>query len=287
VTLLISFLAGALVARLAWSVLRPMFAGPVFAGANHRGATVPTAVGIVIALAVIAVEAARGVAVVVGLDARHVAAQGSLLVVVAVVGFCLLGALDDLVGTGYPRGFHGHLRALAQGELTTGSLKLVGGALVALVVTSPIDAPHVVRLGVDAALVALAANLFNLLDRAPGRAIKVGGLSFGALALASGATVTIASVGAAVGAAVGLLREDLRERLMLGDAGANALGAAVGLGFVIATTPSTRLVVLLVLVGLSAANEVVSFSKVIDRVGPLRALDRLGGIPRSDDPPER
>ncbi len=284
-TLAVSFVAGLVAARLAWAALRPTFADPLFARLNHRGVPVPTAAGLVVVLAVLAVEAARGVAVVAGFDARQVASQGSLLVVVAVAGFGLLGAFDDLVGSGAARGFRGHVGALARGELTTGSVKLLGGVLVALIATAPLDAPHLPRLAVDAALVALAANLCNLLDRAPGRAIKVGGASFLVLALVSGATVTIASVGATVGAAVGLLREDLRERLMLGDAGANALGAAVGLGVVIATTPSTRLVVLLVLVGLNALSEVVSFTTIIDRVPPLRALDRLGGIRGHEDPP--
>ena len=42
------------------------------------------------------------------------------------------------------------------------------------------------RLLADAALVALAANLGNLLDRAPGRTIKVGLVAYVPLALAAG-----------------------------------------------------------------------------------------------------
>ncbi len=79
-----------------------------------------------------------------------------------------------------------------------------------------------------------------------------------------------------VGAGLGLLADDLSERLMLGDAGANALGGVVGLGAVLACPPATRTVLLAVVAALNLAAETVSFSRVIDAVPPLRALDRLG-----------
>jgi UDP-N-acetylmuramyl pentapeptide phosphotransferase/UDP-N-acetylglucosamine-1-phosphate transferase len=63
---------------------------------------------------------------------------------------------------------------------------------------------------------------------------------------------------------------------MLGDAGANALGGALGLGVVMAGSGTTRLVVLAMLVAVNLASEVVSFSRVIDAVPPLRLLDRAG-----------
>ncbi len=79
-----------------------------------------------------------------------------------------------------------------------------------------------------------------------------------------------------VGAAAGLLPGDLHERYMLGDAGSNAIGAACGLGAVIVTPGAWRWVLLVGLVLLNLLSEVVSFSSVIDRVAPLRWLDRAG-----------
>ncbi len=81
-----------------------------------------------------------------------------------------------------------------------------------------------------------------------------------------------------VAAVVGLMPYELREKLMLGDAGANALGAAVGVAIVGAATTSTAslAVVAAVAAGVNLAGELVSFGAVIDRVPPLRALDRLG-----------
>ncbi len=132
------------------------------------------------------------------------------------------------------------------------------------------------RLLADAALVALAANLGNLFDRAPGRAIKVGMVSFLVLAVATTGAVALTGVAVVVGAAAALFVDDMHERLMLGDAGANVLGGVLGCGVVLTCPPATRLAALLVVAFLNLASEVVSFSRVIDAVPPLRFLDHLG-----------
>jgi hypothetical protein len=129
---------------------------------------------------------------------------------------------------------------------------------------------------VDAALVALAANLGNLFDRAPGRTTKVAILAALVLAVATGFDEGLVGVAVVVGAALALLGADLGERLMLGDTGANAIGAALGFGVVVTTALEASAAVVVVLLALNLASEVVSFSTVIDRVPPLRALDRLG-----------
>ena len=81
-----------------------------------------------------------------------------------------------------------------------------------------------------------------------------------------------------MGAAFGLLPADLGERLMLGDAGANALGAALGLGVLLTLGPGARLVVTAVLAALNVAADLVSFSGVIRRTPALDRLDRLGRL---------
>ena len=48
---------------------------------------------------------------------------------------------------------------------------------------------------------------------------------------------------------------------------------------VLGTSETTRLIVMLALVALNVAAELVSFSRVIDRVPPLRAFDRAGRKP--------
>jgi UDP-N-acetylmuramyl pentapeptide phosphotransferase/UDP-N-acetylglucosamine-1-phosphate transferase len=86
-----------------------------------------------------------------------------------------------------------------------------------------------------------------------------------------------------MGAALGLLPGDLGEHLMLGDAGANALGAALGLGALLTLGPQTRLIVAAVLLVLNVAADVFSFSKVIRRTPALNRLDQLGRL-RVDAP---
>ena len=281
-TALVLPFAGGLLAALGWwAVIERLVDQPLFCRPNYRAAAVPVAGGLVLILAVLAVAAA------------HATARGALLIsdaegaesvartLVVVLGFGFLGLLDDLAGTadvagGEVRGFAGHLRAAGAGQVSTGALKMVGGLAVAAA------AVPVARAGIDAyvrdvALVALSANLANLFDRAPGRAGKVSLVATAVLVAATGTSPLLEGPVAVAGAALGLLAFDLRERLMLGDGGANPLGAAVGLGVVLVAAPSTRLVVLVALVALNAASELVSFSQVIDRVSPLRFLDRLGG----------
>jgi len=66
---------------------------------------------------------------------------------------------------------------------------------------------------------------------------------------------------------------------MLGDAGANALGAMLGAAAAASLPWKARVTVLAVIAGLTAASEVVSFTRVIERTPPLRWLDMLGRRP--------
>ncbi len=80
-----------------------------------------------------------------------------------------------------------------------------------------------------------------------------------------------------------MLPEDLGERAMLGDCGANALGAMLGAAAVGLPRPA-RITLLAGITGLTAASEKVSFTKVIERTPPLRRLDMLGRRPADPAP---
>jgi UDP-N-acetylmuramyl pentapeptide phosphotransferase/UDP-N-acetylglucosamine-1-phosphate transferase len=280
-----ALVAGALVAAAAWPAMRPTFLVDVFRRRNYRDLELPTGAGIVVPIAVLVVEAATTIGDALGLDVDADTIAGRRLALLAAVGFSLLGLLDDLAGVGESAGFRGHLRAVLRGRLTTGAVKLFGGAALAVVVVAAgTEGRSLGRLVADAALVALAANLANLLDRAPGRVTKSTAAAFAVLLIATGFGPELAGPALVVGAGIGLLVPDLRERCMLGDAGANPLGAAVGVGVVLACSPEIRVGVLAVVAVLNVASELVSFSKVIDRTPLLRSLDRAGRA-RPDGPP--
>jgi UDP-GlcNAc:undecaprenyl-phosphate GlcNAc-1-phosphate transferase len=194
-------------------------------------------------------------------------------------GAAAFGGYDDLAGSGDRRGFRGHLGALRHGEVTTGAVKLGGigavGLLGAVVAGgSPADVV------INAGLIAGSANLLNLFDLRPGRAIKV--------AVASGALIAVApdtreSALPPLAAALVLLPEDLGERAMLGDGGANGLGAMLGASAVGLPRPA-RIALLAGITGLTAASEKVSFTKVIERTPALHWLDMLGRRPAGQVP---
>lgn len=194
----------------------------------------------------------------------------------AVAGAALAGAVDDLGGRSDVKGLRGHLGALRRAEVTTGSLKIAALAGSGLVAAVGGDLRSGRGLGAGtlagAAVVAGAANLANLLDLRPGRALKV----------ALGCAIPLAVRGrrpaaaAVAGAGLVLLPDDLAGRSMLGDTGANPLGAAAGAAAVQALPARGRWAVLAGITALTVLSERVSFTRVIERTPVLRELDRWG-----------
>lgn len=231
---------------------------------NHRGDTVTLAAG-----PGVAVGAAAGLALVPGVP-RRVRAAG-ILTSLAVGG---VGLYDDLAGSTSSKGLRGHLSALRAGEITSGVVKIgvigaAGFTAARLVSDSTVDA------AIGGAAVAGHANLLNLLDLRPGRATKAA-LLHGPLMV----TGPAAAVGTAALAAAGAsLPDDLGERAMLGDSGANALGALLGLAMVAREGRTARLGHLAAVTLLTLASEKVSFTKVIESTPVLRDLDHLGRRP--------
>lgn len=235
---------------------------------NHAGRTVTLLEG-----PAYAVGAASGAALL-------GAGPGPVLAASAAAG---LGALDDLTGDSTSKGLKGHLGALARGHVTTGAVKILGLAVTGLVSAALIDrearrdasagAPAVVDTLVGGAVVAGSANLLNLLDLRPGRALKA---TIGLGVLLSTSRRSGPAAGAAVGAAAGLLRPDLAGESMLGDTGANSAGALLGTALVQRTGRRGRWLALGVLTALTLASEKVSFTKVIESTPGLRELDALG-----------
>ena len=274
-------------ARLAYSAMnrRPPGGPKAWSRTNHRGEPVTLLEGPAVAAGAIAGVLAQGIQA--GLASatsratpgssgppgwRHAAATA-----LGGAGAAAFGAYDDLAGSGDRRGFRGHLGALRHGDVTTGAVKL-GGIGVTGIISAALAGGPPADMILNAGLVAGRANLLNLFDLRPGRAIKVAAVS-GTLLGAAGQD----GVAAPLGAALALLPEDLGERAMLGDAGANALGAMLGVAAAGLSRPA-RIVLLAGIAGLTAASEKVSFTMVIARTPALNWLDMLGRRPPSQPP---
>ena len=283
VTVLLGVACGFLAAQLIWRMSAALFQSVVLQRPNYRSHYLPTGAGIVLVLAVATVEGGRALAAAAGIGDVPGPGVARTVMVAGLFGFGALGFLDDVLGGDAERGWRAHLRALAAGRLSAGGVKLFGGGMLALMLASAAGSTAsggggALRLAADGALVALAANLGNAFDRAPGRTIKVSLVAWAALSVAAAGGAAGVALGPVMGAALGLLPEDLGERLMLGDAGANALGAALGLGAVLALGPGARLGLTAALLALNVAADVVSFSKVIRNTPALERLDQLGRL---------
>jgi uncharacterized Tic20 family protein len=226
----------------------------------------------------------------------------------------LLGLADDVFGSRGDKGFRGHLSALAHGRLTTGGLKLLGIGAVSAVYGWHIAwsrgggawGETLVVWALATLTIAASANFINLTDLRPGRALKAysvlalvaapvfvldavdGYVSYSASfaelgvdawgALDSAVAVVLMAC-VLLGPVVAVWRFDLGEGGMLGDAGSNAMGAVVGYLLASALPVAWLALTAGLLLALNLLSERVSFSTVVDRVGPLRAVDRIGRRP--------
>lgn len=258
---------------------------------NYRGAQLPCPLGIVIVAAVMLTLGGLEALYVLGVDDDGFSTMGPVLV----LGVAALGLFDDAYG-GPSRGWRGHGAAVRRGEFPSGLLKAVGTlGLAAYVATA--SAPVYVLRGYGASLdldvlkylltvsvLVLSTNLFNIVDLRPGRAFKTLVLVAIGCTIAVG-TDLISAFGAYFGAILIVGVYDLRERGILGDTGANLLGAVAGLMLVTAITSTLGLAICVaVLLVVTAYGEFRSISAFVERTPGLRHLDSVGRIhnPRKD-----
>lgn len=305
VTLL--FLFGAVISALLLPILLRMLRAMGLERPNFAGEPVLTGAGLVPALAValVAVAAAR----VPFPSGPLLLPRMAALLAAATATFAALGLIDDLWGSREAGGFRGHLRLLLrERRVTTGLVKAVGGGAVGLAIGvaiahsgaggEPLPAvtsfPGGFERPVAGALqallvgiwIALAANAINLLDLRPLRAAKGTGLlgflvaTVALIFRSGGAGLLLAAFGLLAGALVPYLPHEARRRVMLGDAGANALGAAVAVSAVFALPAPLPLGALTALMALfHLLSERHSLSSLIAARSWLRRLDAWGWQP--------
>ena len=251
--------------------------------ANFAGREIPVPTGVAIPFCAFV---ALGIAAPLDrlVDDRILSGPGLAGILLYVVGVSLLGAIDDFIGTPAiagnlgrrdPRGWRGHAQAVLRGGFSTGALKAVGALGLAAYVVGlivPGDAEYILAI----ALVVLTTNLFNLFDLRPGRALKI----FFAIAITIGLITwdvePLWVLGALIGPLPLLLRYDLGELGMLGDAGSNAIGAMAGLWMVLEFSTLEQAIALAVVALVTLYGEFRSISELIDRTALLRLLDSIG-----------
>jgi hypothetical protein len=267
----IAVLIGAVVA-LAVMRARLSAPSPTLIRINVSGREVPAVLGDSIiggGLAGVTVVVVGGAA---GWTASGVGRTATAVAVLLVV-LGAAGRFDDLRGDEPARGFGGHLRAARSGTITGGLIKIAAGGIAGVVAGALVaDGVSIVLAGI---VIALAANLFNLLDRAPGRAGKLWLVGAAPLFLVASDEWAAAAAGT-LGALIAILPADLAARGMLGDAGANPLGAVWGMGLATALSPAGLAAATAVLLLVNLASERWSFSRAIERTPMLRAFDQLG-----------
>jgi UDP-GlcNAc:undecaprenyl-phosphate/decaprenyl-phosphate GlcNAc-1-phosphate transferase len=197
------------------------------------------------------------------------------------IGVIALGLIDDTLGEprgGEPvrRGWRGHGTAVLRGELSTGALKAVGSLGLALLAMDALGYRSHWRWLLAAAVLVLATNAFNLLDLRPGRSVKAFVLLGLGLGIGSGSPRQLWTLGLFAAPALVAGLYDLRERAMLGDTGANLLGALAGLWLVLALSGTGQLVALALLLAITVYGEIRSISEFVERTPGLRHLDSIG-----------
>ncbi len=237
---------------------------------NYRGADLVSPLGLILPLA-------ASVGVLSGLVISQAAAPSPLVQAFVTVlwAFSFLGYLDDRYGDRTVGGFRGHLGELRQGRLTTGIIKAAGGFVAGILACYLLGLPPA-RILLGAILIGFFGNLINLLDLRPGRALKVFAAVSALMYVLSPSGTAWPLWPAVIPPVLVLFVLDLAEIGMLGDTGSNALGATVGLTFVVNFGWQIQLVAAILLVGLTLLSERYSFSEAIERNLALKWLDGLG-----------
>lgn len=263
------FIAGWAASRLILPGMLEIISGAGFTRSNYMGKEIPCGAGVVIffsSLAVLTVSLLFSWPAEIRLN--------TLVFLLGLSGFTLLGLVDDVWGSGHCRGIPGHMRSLLRGRLTTGSIKALAGGLLALLIAAACGPREQIPL--NALVIALSVNMLNLLDLRPGRA----GKSFLAVGILIAAAfplkIEIVFMAAVAGSLLAYLPYDLGARAMLGDTGANALGSVLGVTAAWLFDPGTRLAYLAVLVVLHIVAEKYSFTRIIASNRVLDYLDRMG-----------
>jgi UDP-GlcNAc:undecaprenyl-phosphate/decaprenyl-phosphate GlcNAc-1-phosphate transferase len=242
---------------------------------NYRGRSVASPLGaVLLAASLLALATVTALDATAGVDRPGPDLDRWLMFVVVVV---LLGLIDDALGGGpsLPRGLGGHARAALHGGRSTGAIKAIG------TVTAAAYALAALGLGsseyvLEAAVLVLSVHAGNLLDLRPGRAEKVLVLILTALCIVYKTFDPVELLSVFMAPVLVGAWFTLRERAMLGDAGASLVGALIGIALVTTLSGAGLCAALAILAAVTIFGEFRSISAAIERLPLLKHLDSLG-----------
>jgi UDP-GlcNAc:undecaprenyl-phosphate GlcNAc-1-phosphate transferase len=261
---------------LVFPFIRGLISGAGFLKPNYREEQIPAVTGVVF---VALLPFITGLNMIFSINELY----DSALFLFIIVGMGFMGLLDDQMGTQHSKGFKGHFLVLIKSkQLTSGSFKAVFGATLALVfsIAVALQSKSVWwpwNLFINFLLICLAANMINLFDLRPGRAGKIYLAAFLIILAFSKNLEAYLGLFLPVAAIVlYYLPFDLRAEVMMGDVGANLLGASLGMMMAWMFSDFSKVVALVIMIALQLSAEKVSFTKIIERNVVLKFIDDIG-----------
>jgi UDP-GlcNAc:undecaprenyl-phosphate GlcNAc-1-phosphate transferase len=270
--------ASYLFAMFSFPALMQLFQEAGLVRPNYRKENIPASAGVLFAVVIPAIV---GIGIILRVPSFTVTHSYLFLFVIVAMGF--MGFFDDQLGSHNVKGFRGHFRALfLERKLTTGAFKALFGAVIALIFS--VGTLELLKVKwpvwsviINFLLVVLAANTINIFDLRPGRAGKVYLFSFVIILLCSryfedyiGLFLPILAI------MIYYLPFDLKAKVMMGDSGANLLGASLGMMMAWMLSDFSKIVALVILLAIQIIAEKVSLTEVIENTSWLRILDEAG-----------
>lgn len=236
---------------------------------NFKGQRIPAGYGFIILMAAVPVYMMMSIG-----DGYS---RNAWTYIITILGFGILGLVDDIHGTRETGGFRGHFSFLLKGKVTTGIAKVVVGGILSLMLGLIIAGYQPMAIIANGLLIALSANMLNLLDLRPGRAISCFWLVLVILIVIFPKGIFYVMLMPVIIPSLYLTILDRSARVMLGDAGSNVLGAVLGVSFAVVAGFPWKLVMIFILICIHIYAEKYSISGLIESNRILRRIDRLLG----------
>ncbi|MGM0472069.1 MAG: glycosyl transferase family 4, partial [Bacillota bacterium] len=187
-----------------------------------------------------------------------------------------VGLADDCWGRGEHGGLSGHFRQfLVDWEISTGLLKAVVISIFTILIVEQAINDFLIIKVLNFLVVVLLTNFVNLLDLRPGRAGK-GFIIMGLITVVVGDILVRQLLLPLLLMVVILLPIDLHAEAMLGDSGANLLGAYLGLSLLFTGALIYKIILVMGLLLVHLYAERASLTELIAANRYLTYLDYWG-----------